>query len=339
MAKVYRLGTVRSSLYSTLIAVAVSLGLSLSGALLPAVADDLYIIPETVTVENSMVTLEDIFGPDLTAHLENAAMPVMTAPKPGKSFRFRSNRLNSLAARYNIDWKAPLSGFSVTIKRTGVQVTPEDLTAIIEDHLMGQGLSGSVSVSLRFTSRNIYIPTLRSLDEIYVERLDKRGNSDQFIATIQMPNGDSDFQRMTVNGSLVEMMQVPVLANNILRGDVITEKDITYMDVNIRKVKDIAIDAREIIGMTGKRTLRAKNMISMRDITPPLLVRKGEEISVKLTRGILSIEMRAIAVEDGAKGDMISIKNINSGRTLKATVIGDKQARVTPGKTATASGR
>jgi len=52
----------------------------------------------------------------------------------------------------------------------------------------------------------------------------------------------------------------------------------------------------------------------------PHAVQQGATISVSLEEGPLSIVMKAIALEDGAVGETIRVRNAQNGRTVCATV-------------------
>ena len=83
-----------------------------------------------------------------------------------------------------------------------------------------------------------------------------------------------------------------------------------------------------------------KNMQLVRDLTPntPLrsydvktavLVKRGQEVQVTAGEGQgFSITMRAEALQDGALGEQIRLKNVESGRSLYGVITGPNAAKV-----------
>jgi len=76
----------------------------------------------------------------------------------------------------------------------------------------------------------------------------------------------------------------------------------------------------QLAGMVATRTLLPGRAIAPDMLRAPHAVQQGSTISVSLEEGPLSIVMKAIALEDGAVGETIRVRNAQNGRTVCATV-------------------
>lgn len=76
----------------------------------------------------------------------------------------------------------------------------------------------------------------------------------------------------------------------------------------------------QLAGMVATRTLLPGRAIAPDMLRAPHAVQQGATISVSLEEGPLSIVMKAIALEDGAVGETIRVRNAQNGRTVCATV-------------------
>ena len=64
------------------------------------------------------------------------------------------------------------------------------------------------------------------------------------------------------------------------------------------------------------------------DIRERSLVRKGEVVDVTMTKGLLGITMRAMARQDGANGDIITLRNMESSKDFAGRVVGVNRVNV-----------
>ncbi|HEX2853427.1 MAG TPA: flagellar basal body P-ring formation chaperone FlgA [Opitutaceae bacterium] len=83
-------------------------------------------------------------------------------------------------------------------------------------------------------------------------------------------------------------------------------------------------DRSYIIG----RAVSAGRTLTWRDITRRPLVRKGETVEVSATYGQLLVTLKGVALESGAQGDSVSIRNPDSRKDFTATVIDENRVQV-----------
>ena len=113
-----------------------------------------------------------------------------------------------------------------------------------------------------------------------------------------------------------------VPAQEINKGDVITEGKLIAKSVRLNRIKDNFVVAKEkLLGMEAKKTLKAGKLIQEREVGPVLLVRKGALVNSLYKAKGMQITAQAVAMEDGAKGQVIELENSKSRRKFSAKVV------------------
>ncbi|HRP03561.1 MAG TPA: flagellar basal body P-ring formation chaperone FlgA [Opitutaceae bacterium] len=76
------------------------------------------------------------------------------------------------------------------------------------------------------------------------------------------------------------------------------------------------------------RPVPAGRLLTWRDISRRALVRKGQVIDVSALDGFLQVNLKALAMQDGGKGETVRVRNIESRREFAALVVGENRAQV-----------
>ncbi len=76
------------------------------------------------------------------------------------------------------------------------------------------------------------------------------------------------------------------------------------------------------------RSVPAGRVLGWRDISRRPLVRKGDKVDVTATDGALVINMQALAMESGAQGDAITVRNTDSQKNFTAFVVDTNHVQV-----------
>jgi flagella basal body P-ring formation protein FlgA len=76
------------------------------------------------------------------------------------------------------------------------------------------------------------------------------------------------------------------------------------------------------------RAVSAGRVLTWRDITRRPLVRKGETVEVSASYGQLLVTLKGVALENGAQGDSVIIRNPDSRKDFTATVIDENHVQV-----------
>ena len=87
----------------------------------------------------------------------------------------------------------------------------------------------------------------------------------------------------------------------------------------------------ELIGKVARRTLLPGRAIPLAGIDVPRLVVNGGQVNLVYIDGGLSISADGMALQDGAAGDSVKVRNDDSGVTVTGVVQPDGAVRVSGG--------
>lgn len=76
------------------------------------------------------------------------------------------------------------------------------------------------------------------------------------------------------------------------------------------------------------RSVQAGRSLTWRDIARRPLVRKGDFVEVTAADGLLSITMKALAMQNGAQGEAVTVRNLDSRKDFTAFVIDENRVQV-----------
>jgi flagellar basal body P-ring formation protein FlgA len=82
-------------------------------------------------------------------------------------------------------------------------------------------------------------------------------------------------------------------------------------------------------GLVAKRALPAGKIIRQADLMKPELVARNETVTLVFEAPGIMLTIRGKALEAGTLGDLINVLNVQSKRTVQATVSGPGRVTVT----------
>lgn len=123
--------------------------------------------------------------------------------------------------------------------------------------------------------------------------------------------------------------EVPIAAQDLMRGAVVTLEDISYQEVNISSFRQqIITDINSLIGQEVKRNLGKGTTFTTSALDAPTVIRRNDLIDIETQVGSIKVTAPGIALSDGRLGQVIRAKNSQSDRILNGTVIASGRVRV-----------
>ncbi|MDE3175873.1 MAG: flagellar basal body P-ring formation protein FlgA [Pseudomonadota bacterium] len=93
----------------------------------------------------------------------------------------------------------------------------------------------------------------------------------------------------------------------------------------------VALAPEDVLGMMATRTLLPGRSIPMSALSPPRVVRAGAPVKMLYIDGALTIVTAGSALQDGAVGQTVKVRNDDSGVTVSGRVRGDGSVMVSGG--------
>ena len=280
------------------------------------------------TVEGEAIHLGDLWE-NLD---EKAGTAIVAAPQPGKHITLDARWLAAVAQTNGIDWR-PASNFDRIVVTRGGQVV--DATAIeseLREALDMEGLpKGSGFEITNRASLGVTIPTgVQANVAVREMALDLR--TQRFSAIVEVPAGSPSAVRLKVAGRIFVMSRLPVLTRAVNRGDVIGEKDVEWIEVREENVRrDIAIDPRELIGMEPRFQVKAGVPVRISELQRPLMVTRNSTVTMVLRTPYMTLTAQARAIDDGGRGDIVKVTNLQTKQIVEAKVEGPGTVSVSAG--------
>lgn len=123
---------------------------------------------------------------------------------------------------------------------------------------------------------------------------------------------------------------LPVPVTTIYPGEIIDSSMVEERAMRAGGIgRHIVVQDRSgLIGKTARRTLLPGHPVPANAVEAPPLVARGAAIVIIFQEGGLMIRAQATALEAGSPGDLIRIRNLDSGIMINATVQADGSVRV-----------
>ena len=134
--------------------------------------------------------------------------------------------------------------------------------------------------------------------------------------------------RLRFTGTAVETVEAAVLARNVERNEVIKSSDVVVERRAKAEVGGDVVSRNRAVGMQARRQLRAGQALKTADLAKPDLVTRDQTVTMIYEAAGLYLTIRGKALEGGTEGDVVSILNLQSKRTVSGVVIGRGQVSI-----------
>lgn len=163
--------------------------------------------------------------------------------------------------------------------------------------------------------------------QLIAERFDRR--SGRFDISFEIAGGaDSAPVRLRATGTAIETAPVAVLTRPVERNEVIKVSDVAIERRPKAEVTSDTVARDAAIGMQTRRALRGGQMLRSTDLAKPDLVTRDQNVTLIYQAAGIYLTSRGKALENGTDGDVVNVLNLQSKRTVTATVIGRGQVMV-----------
>lgn len=298
-----------------------SLSLALAlGMTAPALAAEPVVLREALVVEGPHITLGDLF--DVTG--ETADIVVARAPSPGGRTAIDVNYVRRLAAEHDLAWANAGGLRRLSISRASRVIGADVIADMVEGELyMTEGRPHQVRLANTAMALHAPVDSIGGL-EIVSLNFDPRSG---MLALEVRPYTGAETVRIT--GRAYQTVEVPVLGRPVVAGEEITGDHITWVSHRADRLRpDALINPEDIIGNEARRALRPHEPLRGYDLQRPLMVERGELVTLFFEVPGIQLTVRARAMEDAAEGDVARFVNLQSNRTVEAFVDGPGRAVV-----------
>ncbi|MGB0935160.1 MAG: flagellar basal body P-ring formation chaperone FlgA [Alphaproteobacteria bacterium] len=283
-------------------------------------------VRSSVKVAGPYVHLSDIFdGID-----EKQDKELFPSPKPGKRYVLHSKRLRRLARRHGVHWTRDAGANQAIIVADSDVFEHDDIIEQLKQEIAAELGTGANQIDVDQRSLDMHFAK-GHIGSIRFDKFRFNNSRTRFSTKVyQVEESGDDSKDFRISGRITPLSTIPVLMNNMEKGHIITEEDISWVEIPAHHVHATMItDEANLVGATPRRgAIRAKAPIQKSDITYPKIIHKGEAVVIVAKTPFMTLTTKGKALENGYNNTLIKIMNIDSKRVLQATVLGPKRVSV-----------
>lgn len=128
------------------------------------------------------------------------------------------------------------------------------------------------------------------------------------------------FAMCAPHGAMSQQKFAVVPTVTILSGEIITQGRVTEVPVtNPNIAPGYSQSIQEVVGKVSKKTLVAGRTIPIGDLRDPYAVERGTAVRITYNNNGMNLSASGVAIEDGMAGDIIRVRNKDTGVTVSGT--------------------
>ncbi len=276
---------------------------------------------ELVAISSEIVRIGDL--------VENAGaaadVPVFRAPDLGQTGAVQLGRIIDALRPYDLAGLDTGGLSEVVVTRLSRAMTAKDITDRIARALSGQyglGDAQNLAVILDRDVRILHVEPMVGGD-LVVSRMNVDPRTGRFDIAFELPGSTlSRRASLRFTGTVTETVEAATLTRSLRIGEIIKASDVTMSRRPKTDLRGESMGPDQVIGMAAKIALRNGQALRTDDLIKPQIVQRNEAVTIYYEVPGIMLTVRGKAVEGGAIGDVVGVLNIQSNRTVQATVIG-----------------
>ncbi|MCI0332235.1 MAG: flagellar basal body P-ring formation chaperone FlgA [Planctomycetes bacterium] len=305
-------------------------------------------VRENTVVENAVVRLGDVA--EISSNDEQqtrrlAAIPLMPAPVDGSQRFLRKREIEDLLAAHGVDLPALAIRGAAQVTVTGSRaragageidmktraVLRDGVRSLIANYLHTKtGDAGDWTVMCDVAERHLTLLQTATTRPTCVGGTAPWLGRQRFVILFATANGPTQFPvyaEITPPSVPVVVALVP-----LNRGDVITAADLELQNVdeapksNGRRVAAQSVES--LIGMEARQPIPAGSILFTDSVQSPVLVKRGDLITVSSQGSGIRVRTTARARQDGSHGQLVQVESLETKESFDVRVVGAREAAI-----------
>lgn len=150
------------------------------------------------------------------------------------------------------------------------------------------------------------------------------------------------FLRASLAAALLASLQFVAAAPASAQDTVVVPKQVIYPGETVTSdlvsevrfnrnpsiLSTVAVIPEDVAGKVAKRTLLPGRMIPLKSLRDAYAVEAGSPVAVLFVSGPMTISVAGMPLQSGTVGDVIRVRNVDSGAILSGTIVADGTVRV-----------
>jgi flagellar basal body P-ring formation protein FlgA len=123
--------------------------------------------------------------------------------------------------------------------------------------------------------------------------------------------------------------EVLTYAHSLIAGQIVQPADLIWAKAAAAPA-DAPAGVDAVVGLAARRPLREGDAVEQRDLTPPLVIKAGDDVSVTYADEGVTLTLTAKAMANAAAGDSLNVQNTASKKLIEVVATGPDAAVVGP---------
>ena len=281
----------------------------------------------SVTVSGEVVRIGDLIDNAGTS----AQIAVYRAPDLGTTGSLPTAQVLAALRAHQVIGVDTRDIKEVQVTRLARTLESKDLEQAVAhalEHKNGLGDAANLSLSFDRDVQDLRLDASNSgAMQPVSSRFDPR--SGRFDITFEIANDDvSAPTRLRFTGRAVETVEAAVLTRDIERNDVLKASDVVVERRPRAEVGSDPTTRDRAVGMQARKQIRAGQALRVADLAKPDLVQRDQNVTLIYEAAGLYLTIRGKALDSGTEGDMVSVLNLQSKRTVSGVVVGRGQVSI-----------
>jgi flagella basal body P-ring formation protein FlgA len=249
---------------------------------------------------------------------------ILEAPNNGESKHYGHEWVRQLAQNFGLNW-APTHYNGITLTRQDESSTKVNAQDLVREYLTqnhSEKISNGVDVSIDAGSQYLVLKGISEPKLTNFSWVDDQ----RFQVTFDVGGHEKK-----IRGCLSAMASIPVLNKQLDSGAIIEKEDLEFMNIPSHKLTKYMIqDEKELVGKTlRRRSVKVGDALSVHDVTSPIIIKRGDLVTMKVESPNVVISTRGKAQGNAAVGQSVQVMNLESKRLIEG-VVKDPQTIIIP---------
>ncbi len=293
--------------------------------------------------QGSLIRLGDVadISAATTGELNNLSTTVlMPAPAPGTQQFLHRAQIRDLIAAQGIEINQVfLSGANVVTighaadgtagqgskqySRAEMQEIRLSLQTAILDYLMQQ--TGHNTWKVEAVTNDVQILQVAE----FGSTLEVTGGSNPWTGRQEFQlTGANGNTEVSLSAKVTRIQPVVVVVRPLERGEMVRATDVELRQQEGNSHRLAITSLATAVGMEARRALQSGTILQEGHLSAPLLVERGETVTVFARTAGITVRTFAIAKQNGAQGELVQVETLDGDEKFKARVSGRRQLEV-----------
>jgi flagella basal body P-ring formation protein FlgA len=268
-----------------------------------------------------------------------AAIAVFRSPDVGTTGSVPARKVIEAARAHNLFGVDTGDVIEVEVTRAGHVIAKQDIEARIARLFAGtNGLGETAELVIGFDHEvTKFYADLPAGADLKAMRAIYDAHAGRFDVVFEVPIGVSRRTLMRYTGTLVETAAAVVPTRTIGRGEIVRAADLALERRSKTEVTgDVVAATADAVGRAARQALHQGVPLRRADLMKPELVKRDDGVTLVYETPGITLTTRGKALEAGGEGDLITVLNVQTKRTLQGIVIGLGRVDIAPPKATTA---